>query len=107
MSNQVKITITVIAFLMIAPIISGAIGSNIAGTNIKSTSAIPTKQQYLDIAAKVCPKSGELTEVECRCAYSDMIDKYGVKETMSMDRRAAVDETDIDTRIYDALIKCL
>lgn len=107
MSNKVKIIITAIALLMIAAIIGRAIGSNIAGTNIKSTSAMPTKQQYLDIAAKVCPKSGELTEAECRCAYSDMIDKYGIKETMSIDRRVAADETDIDTRIYDSLIKCL
>lgn len=107
MSNKVKIIITVIALLVIAQIISRTISSNTAGTNTKSTSAIPTKQQYIDLAAKLCPKSGELTEAECRCTYSDMIDKHGVEETMSMDRRVEVDENDIDTRIYDSLIKCL
>ena len=107
MSNKVIITITVIALLVTAAIIGRAVGTNMAGTNIESTSNIPTKQQYLDIVSKVCPESGELTVAECRCAYSDMIDKYGVEETLSMDRRVAADENDIDTRIYDSLIKCL
>lgn len=60
-----------------------------------------TKEQYIQ---QVKDNGGADYEV---CAYNKLIDKYGVKETMKMDMRAAANEKDIDQRLFEEVKECL
>lgn len=66
-----------------------------------------TKSGYLKIVEENYEPDDAITLAETKCAYSYLIDEYGVEETMSMDFRVDADEKDVDPRLFEAVDKCL
>ena len=65
-----------------------------------------TKSGYLKQVEKNYEYSEALSLGETKCAYSYLIDRYGVKETLKMDTRVAADESDVDPRLFEAINEC-
>lgn len=60
-----------------------------------------TRQEYLDKASNGGQDKG------AHCAYTYLIDTYGIEETFRMDYRVEKDETDVDPAIFEAIDRCL
>ena len=81
---------------------------SVTGTNTSSTSrsAEPTymgvtKDDYLEVVGN----NGQ--DTAAICAYTYLIDTYGLEATYKMDRRADKDINDVDPAIYEAIDRCL
>lgn len=67
-----------------------------------------TKSGYLKVVERnFVYEPGGATKEQTLCAYSYLIDEYGVEETLKMDERALADENDVDPRLWGAVDKCL
>ena len=106
-SNQTRGTIirtvvaTVIAILLLLIVIGAVAGNNTAGTEATEESYMGmTRQMYLDQVSN----NGQ--DMGMHCAYSYLIDTYGLEATYRMDRRAGIDDNDIDPAVFEALDRC-
>ena len=60
-----------------------------------------TKEDYLNEVSNNGLDTGSL------CVYTHLIDTYGIEETYKMDNRALKDANDVDSRIYEAIERCV
>ena len=60
-----------------------------------------TKTEYLNIASNNGQDKG------AECAYTYLIDTYGIEATYKMDKRADKDPDDVDPAIYEAIERCI
>jgi hypothetical protein len=67
-----------------------------------------TDQQYVDLASKNCAKDGDITEAECRCMYSKMIQEYGRQYVYELDRSVTDDPNfQYPQKVIDIVISCI
>lgn len=90
--------------LFVFGIVSGFM-SSVPATNPEATKEPTymglTRQEYLDTVSNNGQDKASL------CAYTYLIDTYGLEETYKIDYRASKDENDIDPRTYEALEECI
>jgi hypothetical protein len=103
MNGIVKgVVITLATMVVVWTIVFVGILIGNSANKTSDTSALPyNKTEYLEKVKN--NGGGELEE----CAYTYLIDTYGVGETMKIDIRIAIDENDVDSRVYVALKECL
>ena len=65
-----------------------------------------SKQEYLDYAVPNCANNG-LTTAQCKCFYSEMIDRKGVAETYRFDLSAISDNFEPSQEAINLVKKCV
>lgn len=79
----------------------------IASEAVKSTQ--PSEDSYMGFNRQeyLNQVSNNGQDTASLCAYTYLIDRYGLKETYNMDYRAYKDENDVDERIFKAIEMCM
>src|SRR5690554_2657852 len=78
-----------------------------ASTNEDTVVSKLTDQQYIDLASKNCAKDGELTEAECRCMYSKLINEFGKSYVYDLDKTADDPSRQFTNREIEIVMSCL
>lgn len=109
--RRVFIAIGMLAFSLlvvgtVSSLVKLGLKSQSVGTESSVTSSEPTymgytRESYLDEVSNNGADAGML------CAYTYLIDTYGLEATAKMDQRAYFDQNDVDERIFEAMEHCL